>query len=213
MILERTMRSRAWQLAAMLVVLALTAPSALADANTAKAKQLYDEGVTNYNLGHFDEALAAFDSAYRIRHDAVFLYNIAQCQRQLRKYEDAERSYRAYLRESPDLSQSTRDQVQKLIADMERSAAEERAKPTPTTSAPTDTSLSGQPKPTSVPTQPTTTTTLAVEASPPQRTKPVYKRGWFWGVIAGAAVVVGVGVGVGVGLGTAKSNPFPPVQF
>lgn len=108
-----------------------------ADANTAKAKQLYDDGVTNYNLGHFEDALTAFDQAYRIRHDAVFLFNIGQCQRALRRYEDAERSYRAYLRESPDLSQETREQIQKLIAEMQKAIDDERAKlPPPGTQPP-----------------------------------------------------------------------------
>jgi len=103
-----------------------------ADTNTGKAKQLYDDGVTNYNLGHYEEALTAFEMAYRIRHDAAFLFNIAQCQRQLRRYEDAQRSYRAYLRETPDLPTTTRDQVQKLLAEMEHAIEEERAKQPPT---------------------------------------------------------------------------------
>ncbi len=32
--------------------------------------------------------------------------------------------------------------------------------------------------------------------------KPIWKKGWFWGIVAGAAVVVGVGIGVGVYFGT-----------
>ena len=31
---------------------------------------------------------------------------------------------------------------------------------------------------------------------------PVYKKGWFWGVMAGSAAAVGLGIGLGVGLGS-----------
>src|SRR5438270_12153985 len=113
-----------------LVTLPATAvhADATTNANTAKAKQFYDVGVTNYNLGHYQDALVAFEQAYRIRHDAAFLFNIGQCQRQLRRFEEAERSYRAYLRESNELPQGTRDQVQKLIAEMEHAAKEQSSK-------------------------------------------------------------------------------------
>ena len=78
------------------------------------------------------EAFTAFEMAYRLRHDPVFLFNIAQCQRQLHRYPDAERSYRAYLREDSDLPDSTREQAQKLIREMERAQEEERSKQPPT---------------------------------------------------------------------------------
>lgn len=34
-----------------------------------------------------------------------------------------------------------------------------------------------------------------------ERKKPLWKKRWFWGVVAGATAAVGVGVGLGVGLG------------
>jgi len=104
---------------------------AAADETLKKAKSLYDNGVTDYNLGHYEEALVSFEQAYRIRHDPAFLFNIGQCQRQLHKYEDAERSYRAYMRESVDLPQTTRDQVQKLIAEMNKAVEDARSKQPP----------------------------------------------------------------------------------
>ncbi len=110
----------------LLVVLVSVRSSA--DSSTARAKELYGAGVTEYNLGHYDTALASFEQAYRLHHDPAFLFNIGQCQRQLRRYEDAERSYRAYLRETEDLSQAIRDEVQKLIAEMRASVERERAK-------------------------------------------------------------------------------------
>ena len=33
-----------------------------------------------------------------------------------------------------------------------------------------------------------------------ERKKPLYKRGWFWGVVVSGVAVVGAGIGLGVGL-------------
>lgn len=107
------------------------APVAYGDANTAKAKQLYDEGKTDYDLGHYAEALTAFEMAYRIRHDSAFLFNIGQCQRNLKRYDDAQRTFRAYLRETPELPAATREQIQQIMADMDHALAKERARPAP----------------------------------------------------------------------------------
>lgn len=106
-----------------------SAPAAAAtDALSQTAKTLYQSGLTDYNLGHYESALAAFDQAYRVRRDPAFLFNIGQCQRQLHRYEDAQRSYRAYLRESTELSADAREQAQKLVAEMQRAIEEERSR-------------------------------------------------------------------------------------
>ncbi len=47
----------------------------------------------------------------------------------------------------------------------------------------------------------------AVTSTPPEK-KPIYKKGWFWGVVVGVVVVVGAGVGVGVALSGSKTT-FP----
>jgi serine/threonine protein kinase len=90
------------------------------DANLARAKQLTDEAATSYRLRHFEEALTAFESAYRLgRHPSV-LFNIADCQRQLRRYDEAQRSYQAFLRESRNMSDgdADREQARKFLAEM-----------------------------------------------------------------------------------------------
>jgi hypothetical protein len=45
---------------------------------------------------------------------------------------------------------------------------------------------------------------LVTHGPPP---KPVYKKGWFWGVMAGAVAVAGGGVALGVYYGT-RTTPF-----
>lgn len=144
-----------------------TSTTARADSETTRAKQLYAQGVTSYNLGHYDEALTAFEMGYRIRQDSAFLFNIGQCQRQLHRYEDAERSYRAYLRESPNLPQSTYDQVQKLIVEMQRAVDEQRAKMPPPGTQPPAESLAQQPPGTQRP-----TVSTSAEAAPTPSTAP-----------------------------------------
>jgi tetratricopeptide (TPR) repeat protein len=180
-----------------------------ADSDTAKAKQLYAQGVTAYNLGHYDEALTAFEMGYRLRQDSAFLFNIAQCQRMLNRYQDAERTYRAYLRESPALPDAKREQIQKLIAEMENAIEEQRSKQPPTgTQAPATTQPTEPASPNTrpAPADNATRADLTAHAAPAHQEKPIYKRGWFWGVAA-AVVVVGVGVGLGVGLGTQSHAP------
>jgi hypothetical protein len=44
------------------------------DSATAKAREFYDKGMTHYNLNEFPLALAAFQDAYRAKHDPAFLF-------------------------------------------------------------------------------------------------------------------------------------------
>jgi hypothetical protein len=48
---------------------------------------------------------------------------------------------------------------------------------------------------------------IQLVATPPPPQKPVWKRGWFWGVIAAAAVVV-IGVSVGAGVGATAQQDY-----
>lgn len=205
----------AFQLACAVVLAFAFAPStatSAVDAATQKAKALYDDGVTDYNLGHYDQALASFEQAYRLRHDAVFLFNIGQCQRQLHQFEEAERSYRAYLRESPNLPDETKLQVQKLIAEMNKAIDEQRAKQPPTGTQPpasrtTDEAHGGAPtnaQPAPTPTAATADNRLV--ATPPSK-KSVAKSPWFWTGIVGGAVIVGGAIALGVVFGT--HDPVP----
>jgi tetratricopeptide (TPR) repeat protein len=122
--------------AVALVALFACSTSAHAEENVAKAKQLYDDAVTEYNLGHYRDALRSFESGYRLKHDASFLFNIAQCQRQVFEYENARRSFQAYLRESPKLPDARREQVEKLISQMEQAIDEQRNRQPPTGTEP-----------------------------------------------------------------------------
>src|SRR5215467_11524966 len=105
------------------VVAALVAVTVVACAATAvakdknKAREAYRTGTQHYNLGEFQPALDAFKEAYRNYEDATFLFNIAQCQRQLGLKQEAVYSYKTYLREAA--SAPNREEVMQLIASLE----------------------------------------------------------------------------------------------
>ena len=113
---------------AVIVVVSCQVP--LAHADDVAAKRHYESGVKAYNLQRFDLALKEFQAAYEERDDAAFLFNIAQTQRQLAQYDAAARSYRAYLHQQPDAR--NRDEVTKLIGEMEQAMKDKRASEPPT---------------------------------------------------------------------------------
>ncbi len=97
------------------VVLALVvAGSARADGGDAKAR--YMSGQSHYNLNEFSEALQDFKEAYRLHPDPAFLFNIAQCERQLGEFDEAIKFYRSYLRNKPDASNAR--EVQRKIDEL-----------------------------------------------------------------------------------------------
>lgn len=175
----------------LFVVLAVTNAHATppANPNRAQARALYESANSHYNLSEYAEALKDFKEAYRLINDPVLLFNIAQCHRQLKELEDAARFYRAYRREYPDAP--NRDEVDRLIVQMDEAIGQKHAAPLPPAPAPV------------VVTQPPST---VVAPAPPPRKK---KKTWIWGVVAGVGVAVVVGVSVGVVVGGAKKDSTP----
>ncbi len=177
------------------VVVLLAIPAAAEDKAT--ARQAYAEGSRHYDLNQYAEALEAFKRAYWNYEDPVILFNIAQCHRLLKHKAEAVDFYRSYLRKAP--SARNRDEVQKVISDLESAIEKDKAIST----APPQGTMATEPKP---PEPPPIVVVQPPPAPAPEKTeKPVWKRAWVWGVVAGV-LVAGVAVGVGVGLG-AQSHP------
>jgi len=179
-----------------MLVLAL-APVAHAD--KAKARDYYRAGQQNYNLTDFEKALTNFTAGYREQEDPVFLFNIAQCHRQLGHKVEAIRLYRSYLRQLPNASNHA--EVKNLISRLENELQVEKDNKSQAQGLPTIT----EPMPPLVVTPPTTNDNVVV-AGPPKK-KPIYKKAWFWGAVAGGAVVVGGAIALGIVFGTHPSNP------
>jgi tetratricopeptide (TPR) repeat protein len=184
------------------------AGSALADApnkeNKKRARELYTKGVTEYNLGHYAEAAAAYEEAYRLMSDAAFLYNAAQSYRLAGNRERAVDLYMGYLRTFGDQGGKQAEAerfVTQLRAEMDAEKAQARAKAEAEERERKELAQREEQRKDEL----ARAAAAALVAQAPPK-KPWYKRGWVWGVVAGV-VVVGVGVGLGVGLGVKPADP------
>jgi tetratricopeptide (TPR) repeat protein len=209
---ERATRALALVLA---LTLALGPAAARADSTAdAKARALYKDGMKAYDVGDFNGALALYSEAYKLTQLPGFLFNIAQCHRQLSNFEQGAFFYGRFIDTSKPksanvelatqlLGEMTAKQAQQLAADQKKAeedarAAEEARKaeearrasdlPRVTMLVPTQMDLPPPPPP-----------PLAEEP-------PVYRKWWFW-------TLIGVGVGVAaVATGTAIAASAPTVQ-
>jgi Tfp pilus assembly protein PilF len=100
-----------------------------AQAQTMKrgAKAYFEKGATEYNLGHFADAITQFEKAYAIDPAPILLFNIGQCHRQNGNKERALFFYRRYLEQDPKAE--NRAEVEKRMAELERSMKEEQDLP------------------------------------------------------------------------------------
>ncbi len=207
-------------------LIAVCTPAKAADKAVEIARSLYEDGLKQYNLGHFDVALQDFESAYQAKPDPAFLFNIGQCRRMLGQPQQAILAYRAYLRELPDAP--NRGDVHALVTEMEKELVR-RAQETPPTGTipPTKPSVAPtpEPQPVSPPLQTAPPSTVPAPVSPAPNTSlitaatrpaaepgarpPLYKRWWLWTGVS-AVVVVAIGVGLGVGLSSAPGVPNAP---
>lgn len=115
--------------AVALVVAPLSARAAKADAGAPDAEALarakFAEGNLAYDLAEFQKALDAYSEAYRLRPLPGFLFNIAQCHRQLGRPERAAFFYRRYLTLSKEEPPNAA-LVQELIAEMDGAVRKEQ---------------------------------------------------------------------------------------
>ena len=178
------------------------AGSALAE-NRDKARDAFRLGSQHYALGEYKEALAAFKEAYRNFEDPSFLFNIAQCERQLDQRADAIRAYRMYLVTAPEAT--NRDEVRGLIARLEHEVAEEhatKAAPPPGVQPPGVAVAHEQAPPTAAASSAapasSTTPALILSAAPARRHEtPTYKKWWVW-TLVGVAVAGGAAAGLAI---------------
>lgn len=163
----------------VLTVLAFAAPASAAPKT---ARDYFSSATSHYNLSEWQAALDDFREAYRLKPDPAFLFNIAQCERQLGHYRDAANFYRAYRREG-----GTND-VERLIKEMDDAAAAAAAQREREAAAARAQPVTPAPKVVSPP--PSTARAAAV---PPRG------RAKLWaGIGVGAAGIVAVAAGAGL---------------
>src|SRR5579872_4509216 len=106
------------------------AGTAATDESEAQAREHFRAAEIDFNLGKFTEALASYQAAYQAKPLPAFMFNIAQCYRNMGKYERARFFYRRYLTLEP--KSPNRRVVTDLIAEVTRLMKN----PPPTPSAP-----------------------------------------------------------------------------
>lgn len=113
-----------------LLLLPVSAMAATGDADRARAA--FQDGKQEYDLGHFEKALARYDEAYRLDPRPAILFNIAQCHRLLGNYERAAFFYRRFLAlgdprgEAKTLAESLLREVELKQAEVESARKAER---------------------------------------------------------------------------------------
>jgi tetratricopeptide (TPR) repeat protein len=130
---------RAGALAGAALLLALAAPADAAPKRPAPprgaeghdprqekvARAHFDKAEKAFNLGRFDDALAEYQAAYEALPLPAFVFNIAQCHRNLGNDEQAVFFYQRYLSLQPDAP--NRAVVEELIAEQTRHLDERKA--------------------------------------------------------------------------------------
>ena len=114
--------------------------------NKEQAATFFHQSATEYELGNFEEALAAIAKAYRLDPRPALLFNLGQCHRALHHWERAAFFYDEYLAKTP--TAPNRGVVEQLVVEMKANLRAERAAGPP----PADVNLFGGPAP--VPTAP-----------------------------------------------------------
>lgn len=122
-------RSEGWWWSVLLVALFALAPgpavgAELTDEAKAQARVKFSEGNAAYEQGNFREALKFFEAAYRLAPLPGFLFNVAQCHRQLGDFAQAASAYRRYLSLS-EKEPANAAMVKDLIAEMDSNARQQ----------------------------------------------------------------------------------------
>jgi tetratricopeptide (TPR) repeat protein len=162
------------------------------------AKLAFAEARRFYALNEFDHALDSFKRAYLAYEDPTFLFNIAQCHRQLGNKADAVKFFRSYLRDAPNAP--NREEV---LATLTTLGDELRAEKTTAAAAPAVA--------TSVDHVARQTANSALTRAPQAARTPAYKRWWVWTLVGVAAA--GAATGIALGVTSRKSEgAFMPVM-
>ena len=145
-------------------------------------KARFDQGVKQYNLGRFTEAIAEFEKAYDVDPAPILLFNIAQSHRQLGNKEKALFFYRRYLEQAPDAP--NRQNVEQRMKDLAVSLEQEKElKQRPPTEVARTSDGAGldQPPPAAAPGAPTPVVATTASVEPPPAAA---ERGKAWTVLA-----------------------------
>jgi len=154
-----------------------------------------------FATGRYQEAIDLFGKLYAEKLHPTYLRNIGRCYQNLNEPDRAASSFREYLRKAKDMPADERAEVEGYIKEMEdlqkqNAAAADAARPVP------------QPLPVAPPVNPVAQPQPALylqQPAPAPEPAPIYKRAWFWSVVAGV-VVAGTVAGLAAGGVFSKKN-------
>ncbi len=174
-------------------LLVAAAPARAREAVPPKVQELIKQMMVDYNTGDFDAALAKATEAYRLKPLPALLFNIGQFHKALHNWERAEFFFHRYLNERPDAP--NREQVEKLIAEVQQKASEAAATPAPAPAAPvivesTPTATPASAPASTPPSAPATATSGSVSTEAPSHSHVLA-----YSLIGGAALL-GIGAGL-----------------
>jgi len=114
-------------MARLLIALVVLAGAAEARADLAKATASFEKGTRLYQVGEYARALEEFKAGYIEEADPSFLYNVAQCYRQMGNPKEALMTYRRFLNLAPDTP--LRAEVERKIREAEETLRTARPAP------------------------------------------------------------------------------------
>jgi hypothetical protein len=147
---------------AVVFFLVVGAGAARAD-DAAKARELFTQGNTFFDLGQFDKAIAAWQQGYQLKNDPGFLYNIGQAYRTMGDAEKAIFFYKRYLINAPKAKNKA--EVEQKIEILQKQLEERHAPPTGLAPSPSEGGAVEPPPP-------STTTPPPGSTPPPLTTSP-----------------------------------------
>lgn len=212
-------------ISAVFLAMATLASSADATDRTEKGREAYESGRRAYRLGEWADAIAGFETAYKLTGDSALLFNLGQAHAKAGHVPEAIRFYQQFLRDNPkarnratveariqelEAQATTRTGVIPPVADNPVTAAAPVTAPAEPTNDAATTGTAGQPdagrQPPATALQlraqepPTVSKPLVAPAPEAPTESPFYTRWWFWtatGAVVAGAVVAAVILGSG----------------
>ena len=203
--------------AAVVVVLAFALaaqaqPKKKVETEEQRARVLFADGQKAYDVGEFDRALTLYSDAYKLKALPGFLFNIAQCHRQLGNFERASFFFGRFIDNSKPAAPNI-ELARELMTDMERRQAEKTEEDRKAADEKARAEAEAKTKsdaPIAPPLTPVEVVTLPPPPPPVVEPEPVTKKAWFWVVIGGAVVAAAGGITAGVLLSQPKEVMYMP---
>lgn len=172
------------------------AAAAPASNDKRSTRELIDSATKHFAAGEYDAAISDFYAAYQKKPIPALLFNIAQAHRKAEHWQEALTLYERFMKDDPKSqlvpeaeahSAAMRARIDAQKASAEREAAERLAKQRAEEAEALAVAREAERKKAEA--------ALLLAASRKSE-KPIYKRGWFWGIVGGVVAAAAITAGV-----------------